>query len=180
MAWGSCFWNLKEKEREFMKKIQTETKAEDAAKVTALVAKLNRYRHEYYNLAAPSVSDVVYDHLFDELQKLERKMGIILSNSPTQTVGAVPVSSLKKVKHSISLLSLDKTKQMEELLEMVGRSASLLMLKLDGLTVKLCYEDGRLVEASTRGDGETGEMVTIISPPFITCLSPSPIRAGWW
>ena len=149
-----------------MKKIQTETKAEDAAKVTALVTKLNRYRHEYYNLAAPSVSDAVYDHLFDELQELEKRTGIILSNSPTQTVGAAPVSSLKKVKHSIPLLSLDKTKQMEELLEMAARSASLLMLKLDGLTVKLCYEDGRLVGASTRGDGETGEMVTHNIPAF--------------
>ena len=149
-----------------MKKIQTETQVKDAAKVTALVTKLNRYRHEYYNLAAPSVSDAVYDHLFDELQELERKTGIILSNSPTQTVGAVPVSSLKKVKHSIPLLSLDKTKQMEEFLEMAGRSASLLMLKLDGLTVKLCYENGRLVEASTRGDGETGEMVTHNIPAF--------------
>lgn len=149
-----------------MKKIQTETQAEDAAKVTALVTKLNRYRHEYYNMAAPSVSDAVYDHLFDELQELERKTGIILSNSPTQTVGAVPVSSLKKVKHTIPLLSLDKTKQMEEFLEMAGRSASLLMLKLDGLTVKLCYENGRLVEASTRGDRETGEMVTHNIPAF--------------
>ena len=143
-----------------MKKIQKGTQAGDAAKVTALVAKLNRYRHEYYNLAAPSVPDAVYDHLFDELQELEKRTGIILSNSPTQTVGAVPVSSLEKVKHPIPLLSLDKTKQLEELLEMAGRSASLLMLKLDGLTVKLCYEDGWLVEASTRGDGETGEMVT--------------------
>ena len=149
-----------------MKKIQTETQAGDAAKVTALVAKLNRYRHEYYNLAAPSVPDAVYDHLFDELQELEKQMGIILSNSPTQTVGAAPVSSLKKVKHTIPLLSLDKTKQMEELLEMARKSVSLLMLKLDGLTVKLCYEDGRLVEASTRGDGETGEMITHNIPTF--------------
>ena len=149
-----------------MKKIQTETQTGDAAKVTALVTKLNRYRHEYYNLAAPSVSDAVYDHLFDELQKLEKRTGILLSNSPTQTVGAVPVSALKKVRHSIPLLSLDKTKQMGELLEMAGRSDSLLMLKLDGLTVKLCYEDGRLVEASTRGDGETGEMVTHNIPAF--------------
>lgn len=149
-----------------MKKIQTETMAEDAAKITALVTKLNRYRHEYYNLVAPSVSDAVYDHLFDELQELEKRTGIILSNSPTQTVGAVPVSSLEKVKHSIPLLSLDKTKQMEELLEMAGRSASLLMLKLDRVTVKLCYENGRLVEASTRGEGETGEMTTHNIPAF--------------
>ena len=149
-----------------MKKIRTETKTEDAAKVTALVTKLNRYRHEYYNLAAPSISDAVYDHLFDELQELEKQTGIILSNSPTQTVGAAPVSSLKKVRHLIPLLSLDKTKQMEELLAMAGRSDSLLMLKLDGLTVKICYENGRLVEASTRGDGETGEMVTHNIPAF--------------
>lgn len=149
-----------------MKKIRKGTQAGDAAKVTALVAKLNRYRHEYYNLAAPSVPDAVYDHLFDELQELEKKTGIILSNSPTQTVGAAPVSSLKKVRHPIPLLSLDKTKQMEELLEMAGRSDSLLMLKLDGLTVKICYENGRLVEASTRGDGETGELVTHNIPAF--------------
>ena len=149
-----------------MKKIRKRAQAGDAAKVTALVAKLNRYRHEYYNLAAPSVSDAVYDHLFDELQELEKQTGIILSNSPTQTVGAAPVSSLKKVKHPIPLLSLDKTKQMEELLAMAGRSESLLMLKLDGLTVKICYENGRLVEASTRGDGETGELVTHNIPAF--------------
>ena len=166
MAWGSFFEDLKRKEREFMKKIRKGTQSEDAAKVTALVTKLNRYRHEYDNLAAPSVPDAVYDHLFDELQRLEKQTGIILSNSPTQTVGAAPVSSLKKVRHSIPLLSLDKTKQMEELLEMAGRSASLLMLKLDGLTVKICYENGRLVEASTRGDGETGEMVTHNIPAF--------------
>lgn len=178
MAWGSFFEDLKRKKREFMKKIQTETQAGDAAKVTALVTKLNRYRHEYYNLATPSVPDAVYDHLFDELQELEKKTGIILSNSPTQTVGAAPVSSLKKVEHTIPLLSLDKTKQMEELLEMAGRSASLMMLKLDGLTVKICYENGRLVEASTREDGETGGWSPITSPHLITCPSPSPIRAG--
>jgi len=86
-----------------------------------LVAKLNQYRHEYYNKAKPSVLDAVYDHLFDELQKLEKKTGIILSNSPTQTVGYTPVSSLKRVRHSISLLSLDKTKQTEELVQMSGR-----------------------------------------------------------
>lgn len=87
-----------------MKKIRKGTQAGDAAKVTALVTKLNRYRHEYYNLAAPSVADAVYDHLFDELQELEKQTGIILSNSPTQTVGAVPVSSLKKLKHPIPLV----------------------------------------------------------------------------
>lgn len=149
-----------------MKKIKTRAQAEPAGKITALVTKLNQYRHEYYNLAAPSVSDAVYDRLFDELQRLEKKTGIILSNSPTQTVGYTPVSSLEKVGHKIPLLSLDKTKQVEDLVTMAGRSASLLMLKLDGLTVKLCYEGGSLVEASTRGDGEIGEKITHNIPAF--------------
>ncbi len=96
-----------------MQKVQRKQKNEDVKKVVMLVAKLNQYRHEYYNKAKPSVSDAVYDHLFDELQRLEKKTGIVLGNSPTQTVGYAPVSSLKKVKHPIPLLSLDKTKQTE-------------------------------------------------------------------
>ena len=138
----------------------SEARKEEAGKVQILVAKLNRYRHEYYNEAKPSVSDAVYDHLFDELQKLEKKMGIVLGNSPTQTVGYVPVSSLKKVRHPIPLLSLDKTKQTGELLQMAGKAPALLMLKLDGLTIKLVYENGQLAEASTRGDGDIGEVIT--------------------
>lgn len=93
---------------------QVKPKIGDAQKVIALVTKLNQYRHEYYNLADPSVSDAVYDRLYDELQKLEKKTGIIYSNSPTQTVGYVPVSALKKVRHPIPLLSLDKTKLTDE------------------------------------------------------------------
>lgn len=135
-------------------------KAGDAQKVMALVTRLNQYRHEYYNLATPSVSDAVYDRLYDELQILEKKTGIIYSNSPTQTVGYVPVSVLEKVRHPIPLLSLDKTKQTDELQQMLRKAAALLMLKLDGLTIKLCYENGELTEASTRGDGDVGELIT--------------------
>ena len=149
-----------------MQKVQRKQKNEDAKKVVMLVAKLNQYRHEYYNKAKPSVPDAVYDHLFDELWKLEKKTGIILSNSPTQTVGYAPVSSLKKVRHPIPLLSLDKTKQTEELLQMAGKAPALLMLKLDGLTIKLVYENGHLVEASTRGDGDIGEVITHNIPAF--------------
>ena len=125
-----------------------------------LVDKLNRYRHEYYNEEAPSVSDAVYDHLYDELGRLEKETGIILSNSPTQTVGYKAVSSLEKVRHHIPLLSLAKTKMAGELASFVKDHAALLMLKLDGLTVKLVYEDGKLVEGSTRGDGDEGELIT--------------------
>ncbi len=96
-----------------MQKVQKKQKNEDAKKVVMLVARLNQYRDEYYNKAKPTVSDAVYGHLFDELQKLEKKTGIILGSSPTQTVGCTPVSSLKKVRHPVPLLSLDKTKQTE-------------------------------------------------------------------
>ena len=118
------------------------------------------------NLVAPSVSDAVYDHLYDELQELEERTGIIYGNSPTQTVGYAPVSSLEKVRHPIPLLSLDKTKQTEELQQMSDKAAALLMLKLDGLTIKLCYENGELAEASTRGDGDMGELITHNIPAF--------------
>ena len=153
----------------FKKKMQKKQSRSDGAsvqRIAELTATLNRYRHEYYNLAKPSVSDAVYDRLFDELAALEQKTGIVLSNSPTQTVGYTPVSALRKVRHTIPLLSMDKTKQADDLVSMLAVAHALLMLKLDGLTVKLCYENGKLVEASTRGDGEVGEDVTHNIPAF--------------
>ena len=121
---------------------------------------LNRYRDEYYNKNAPSVSDEVYDRLFDGLVDMEETTGICLSDSPTQAVGYPAVSALEKVRHEIPLLSLEKTKSLDEVIRFGGGRAILLMLKLDGLTVKLTYENGELVEASTRGDGEVGEIIT--------------------
>ena len=129
-------------------------------RVHHLTTVLNRYRHEYYNLNAPTVEDQVYDRLFDELAALEKETGIWMGNSPTQTVGYPAVSKLEKTTHAIPLLSLDKTKSSEELLAFMGEQGVLLMLKLDGLTIKLTYENGVLQEASTRGDGNEGEIVT--------------------
>lgn len=129
-------------------------------RVHHLTTILNRYRHEYYNLNAPTVEDQVYDRLFDELAALEKETGIRMGNSPTQTVGYPAVSKLEKTTHAIPLLSLDKTKSSEELLAFMGEQGVLLMLKLDGLTIKLTYENGVLQEASTRGDGDEGEIVT--------------------
>ena len=125
-------------------------------RIHELVDRLNQYRHEYYNQDAPCVPDAVYDRLYDELELWEKDTSIILSNSPTQTVGYKAVSSLEKVRHDIPLLSLAKTKAVSDLASFLKGHAALLMLKLDGLTVKLVYEDGRLAEASTRGDGEEG------------------------
>ena len=98
--------------------------------------------------------------MYDELVSLEFKTEICMTDSPTRTVGYVAVSELEKTTHPIPLLSLDKTKSVEELVSFTGEHQILLMLKLDGLTVKLTYEEGRLVEAATRGDGDTGEVVT--------------------
>ncbi len=91
---------------------------------------------------------------------MEKESGIILSNSPTQTVGYKAVSSLEKVRHPIPLLSLGKTKMVSELAAFLKKHAALLMLKLDGLTVKLVYKGGKLVEGSTRGDSNEGELIT--------------------
>ena len=121
-----------------------------------LVATLNRYRHEYYNLNAPSVSDSQYDRLYDELVRLENETGVRMSNSPTQTVGFTVVSKLEKTRHEIPLLSLEKTKSVDELQKFAGNQRFMLMHKLDGLTVKLEYENGSLIRASTRGDGDVG------------------------
>ena len=133
---------------------------EKVTRLRELNDQLNQYRHEYYNLNAPTVSDAVYDQKFDELAKLEQETGIQMANSPTQTVGWPAVSKLEKTIHITPLLSLDKTKSSEELLSFMGDQLIMLMLKLDGLTVKLTYEDGVLVEAATRGDGNEGEIIT--------------------
>ena len=125
-----------------------------------LTAQLNRYRHEYYNLNAPSISDAVYDRLFEELQDLERQTGIQMANSPTSTVGYPAISKLEKTNHPIPLLSLDKEKNIVEVCRFMGEHQVMFMLKLDGLTIKLTYEGGELLEAATRGDGEVGEIVT--------------------
>ena len=125
-----------------------------------LTERLNRYRAEYYDQNAPSVSDEVYDRLFDELANMEKQTGICMTNSPTQTVGYPVVSKLEKTRHEIPLLSLDKTKSSEDLMLFQENHQVMLMLKLDGLTVKLTYENGCLVEAATRGDGDEGEDIT--------------------
>lgn len=133
-------------------------------RVRELTDQLNRYRHEYYNLNAPSVSDEAYDRLYDELERLEQETGCRMSNSPTQTVGYTVVSSLAKIQHDIPLLSLEKEKNILDLIRFIGNRQVLLMLKLDGLTVKLEYENGRLLRASTRGDGNEGEVITHNAP----------------
>jgi DNA ligase (NAD+) len=129
-------------------------------RVRELTAKLNQWRHEYYNLNSPTVSDAVYDRTFDELKRLEQETGCRMSNSPTQTVGYAVVDGLEKTVHSIPLLSLEKSKQIDDIMRFIGSHQVMLMYKLDGLTVKLEYENGKLIRASTRGNGDEGEIIT--------------------
>jgi DNA ligase (NAD+) len=129
-------------------------------KIKELTVQLNQWRHEYYNLNAPTVTDVVYDRVYDELERLENETDFRMSNSPTQTVGYEVVDGLEKTAHSMPLLSLEKTKQTDDLMRFIGSHQVLLMHKLDGLTVKLEYENGLLIRASTRGNGEEGEVIT--------------------
>ena len=129
-------------------------------KIQKLTAQLNNWRHEYYNLNAPTVTDAVYDRHIDELERLEQESGFSMSNSPTQSVGYKIVDGLGKAVHAAPLLSLKKTKDMNDILRFIGSHQVLVMQKLDGLTVKLEYNGGALIQASTRGDGETGEVIT--------------------
>ena len=129
-------------------------------KMHELVVKLNRYCDEYYNQHSPSVSDAAYDRLYDELETLEKQTGIQLSNSPMRRVGCPIVSGLKEVHHDIALLSLDKTKSIDDLVKFQRNHTVNLSPKLDGLTIKLVYENGELQSASTRGDGDVGEDIT--------------------
>ena len=114
----------------------------------------------YYNTGIEIMSDHEYDELYDELVKLESETGIILNGSRTQQVGFEVASSLKKVKHTSKMLSLEKTKSITELTEWLGDNEGFLSWKLDGLTLVLTFENGELVQAVTRGNGETGEDIT--------------------
>lgn len=125
-----------------------------------LTVRLNEYRYEYYNKNAPSVSDSVYDRLFDELVNLEKQTGVAMTNSPTQTVGYPVVSGLPQARHDIPLLSLDKTKLVQDLLAFQSGRTVNLSLKLDGLTTEIIYENGILKRLSTRGDGDIGDDIT--------------------
>lgn len=129
-------------------------------RIKQLTKLLNEYRDVYYNRGESIISDYDYDNLFDELQKLEEETGIILSNSPTQTVGYEVKSQLEKVKHSHPMLSLGKTKSVNDLIKFSNGKDCIISLKMDGLTVLNTYENGKLIQSETRGDGEEGELIT--------------------
>ena len=125
-----------------------------------LVELLNQASKAYYQQDTEIMSNLEYDALYDELAALEQETGLILSKSPTQNVGYEIISELPKERHPAPMLSLDKTKSVEDLAAWLGDKTGVMSWKMDGLTVVLTYEDGVLVKAVTRGNGEIGEVIT--------------------
>ena len=143
-----------------------------AARAAQLRELLERYDYSYHALDAPEVPDAEYDRLLVELRALETEHPMLAtSSSPTQRVGARPVAAFGTVKHRIAMLSLDNAFGEEEVRDFDRRIRERLALegpirysaepKLDGLAVSARYENGEFVQGATRGDGETGEDITV-------------------
>lgn len=132
-----------------------------------LVKLLNKYAYQYYVLDEPTVADVQYDALYNELSALEKETGIVLPDSPTRKIGGDPIKEFAPHKHIKKLYSLDKCNSYDELREWSEKIKKVapdavytLEYKLDGLTLCLTYENGYFKGAATRGNGEVGEDVT--------------------
>jgi len=129
-------------------------------RIKELVDKLNMYRDGYYNENASPVTNEKYDSMFNELENLENETGIVMTNSPTHTVGYEVNGKLEKVKHNHPMLSLGKTKSIDDIVAFLNGSPGVAMLKMDGLTCSINYVNGELDTGETRGNGEVGEIVT--------------------
>jgi DNA ligase (NAD+) len=121
---------------------------------------LNDAAKAYYQENKEIMPNIEYDRIYDELIALEQETGLVLSNSPTKYVGYELLGDLPKERHEKPMLSLDKTKDIETLVDWIGDQEGLLSWKLDGLTIVLTYAEGKLVKAVTRGSGEIGEVIT--------------------
>ena len=129
-------------------------------RINELVKKLNEASKAYYQDASEIMTNYEYDALYDELAALEKETGVVLASSPTVNVGYEALTELPKERHEKPMLSLDKTKDVQALKEWVGNHETVLSWKLDGLTIVLTYENGKLSKAVTRGNGEVGEVIT--------------------
>ena len=133
---------------------------DNVERIKELVQLLNKACYAYYQEDNPFLTDKQYDELYDELEALEKETGIVMANSPTQKVQGFLLDSLKKVKHTVPMLSANKTKDMNEIKKFIGNRSVLCSFKLDGLTLVTRYYGGKFVQAITRGNGEVGEDVT--------------------
>ena len=139
-----------------------------------LINELNYYT-KLYDQGEPIISDGAWDKLYFQLQDLENKLGIIYPDSPTQKITYNVVNNLIKVKHNHKMLSLQKTKDVNEAIAYFGKHPFIIMAKVDGLTCSLTYQNGQLIRAETRGDGEIGEDIT----HNVTVLSSVPKQIPW-
>lgn len=133
---------------------------EKKKRIDELTEKLNEASRAYYADGIEIITNFEYDEMYDELLALEDETGYIRDDSPSINVGYETAAGLPKVTHEIKMLSLNKTKDREELRSWLGDQKGLLSWKLDGLTVGLTYENGRLVQGVTRGNGIEGELIT--------------------
>lgn len=129
-------------------------------RIIELTELLDRACRAYEQEDHEIMSNYEYDRLYDELKSLEDETGIIMAGSPTRRAGYEILSELPKERHEAPMLSLDKTKDVEALKDWLGSQEGLLSWKMDGLTIVLTYENGNLVKAVTRGNGEVGEVIT--------------------
>ena len=125
-----------------------------------MVSILNDASEAYYNTGNPIMSDEEFDMRLEDLRQFEEETGFILSNSPTQRVGAKVLTELNEITHSHPMLSLEKCHTVEELIKFANNKELVASIKLDGLTVSITYEDGILVKAETRGNGYVGSDIT--------------------
>lgn len=140
-----------------------------------LIATLSEASKAYYQENREIISNYEYDKLYDELVGLEKETGVVLSQSPTVSVGYEALDELPKERHETPMLSLDKTKNVEDLKEFLGGQKALMSWKLDGLTIVLTYQGGELVKAVTRGNGEVGEVIT----PNARMFTNIPVRIAY-
>ena len=137
-------------------------------RIDELIKKLNKANYEYYTLDNPSITDQEYDDMMDELIKLEtNNPNLVRNDSPTLRVGGEVISSFTKVTHNVPMMSLADVFNIDEIREfdsrvrkVVSNPSYVCELKIDGLSVSLVYEKGKLVRAATRGDGVVGEDIT--------------------
>lgn len=136
------------------------TKEQKIARIDELINLLNEASRAYYDDASEIMTNYEYDAAYDELLALEEETGYVSEDSPSQNVGIETTSGLPKVTHEKKMLSMNKTKDRDELKAWLGGHEALLSWKLDGITVVLTYEDGKLQQAVTRGNGVQGELIT--------------------
>lgn len=128
--------------------------------IRVLIEQLKAANVAYYKENREIMSNYEYDKLYDQLVELEKTTGIIYPDSPTQSVGVDILDSLPKERHQKKMLSLDKTKEVSVLEDWLGNKDGILSWKLDGLTVVLTYDNGKLQKAVTRGNGSIGDIIT--------------------